>query len=141
MGFAGFHANMNGNALEVRGTLRLEDSVVVTGSGIATIRLSGGDLAFDIRNAVSADGTNTCQIANTSDGYVIARGDSGTVTWKNVDITLKAAGGLDKTIQGLTETDGQIRLPDYCSLPAAYTPVWDSKDRALNLRLNEKDIP
>ena len=141
VGFAGFHADMNGNALEVRGTLRLEDGVVVTGSGIATIRLSGGDLAFDIRNAVSADGTNTCQIANTSDGYVIARGDSGTVTWKNVDITLKAAGGLDKTIQGLTETDGQIRLPDYCSLPAAYTPVWDSKDRALNLRLNEKDIP
>lgn len=142
VGFAGFHANMNGNALEVRGTLRLEDGVVVTGSGIATIRLSGGDLAFDIRNADSADRTKTCQIANTSsDGYVIARGDSGTVTWKNVDITLKAAGGLDKTIQGLTETDGQIRQPDYCSFPVAYTPVWDSKDRALNLRLNEKDIP
>ena len=142
VGFAGFHANMNDHALEVRGTLRLEDDVDVTGSGAATIRLSGGNLVFDIRNAASTDGTKTCQIANTSsDGYVIARGDSGTVTWENVDIKLKAAGGLGKTIQKLEETAGQIKLPDYCSLPVAYTPVWDSKDSALNLRLNEKDIP
>ena len=142
VGFAGFHANMNGNALEVRGTLRLEDGVDVTGSGAATIRLSGGELVFDIRNEASTDGTKTCQIANTSPGgIVIARGDSGTVTWKNVDITLKAAGGLDKTIQGLTGTDDQIGLPDYCSLPVGYTPVWDSNATALNLRPNEKDKP
>ena len=142
VGFAGFHANMNGNALEVRGTLRLEDGVDVSGSGAATIRLSGGELVFDISNAASTDGTKTCQIANTSPGgIVIARGDSGTVTWKNVDIKLKAAGGLDKTIQGLTGTDDQIGLPDYCSLPVGYTPVWDSNATALNLRPNEKDKP
>ena len=135
VGFAGFHANMNDHALEVRGTLRLEDGVDVTGSGAATIRLSGGELVFDIRNEASTDGTKTCQIANTSPGgIVIARGDSGKVTWKNVDIKLKAAGGLDKTIQGLTGTDDQISLPDYCSLPDGYTPV-DSKDGGLSFEL------
>ena len=143
VGFAGFHADMNGHALEVRGTLRLEDSVVVTGSGIATIRLSGGKLVFNIGNAVSTDGTKTCQIENTEGGYVIARArdDSGTVIWENGNITLKAAGGLDKTIEGLTETDGQIGLPGYWSLPDRYTSVCDFKDSALNLRLKEKDKP
>ncbi len=138
----GFRANMNGNAFDVRGTLRLEDDVDVTGSGAATIRLSGGNLVFDTKNAGSADGTKPYSIANTSsDGYVIARENSGTVTWKNVNITLKAAGGLSRTMQGLTGTDDQIRQPDYCILPVAYTPVWDSSTTALNLKLNEKDIP
>ena len=124
----GFHANMNGYELQVKGTLTLSGETNITGSGSATVRLmSGGNLIFAEGSAATVSGT----ITNSASGCAIAR-DGGTLTWNDVGVCISGSNGGASAIQNATVSGAAVTLPNWVTVKAGYMPIW--KDNMITLQ-------
>lgn len=130
----GFHANLNGYELQVKGTLTLFGETNITGFGSATVRLmSGGNLILaEQSDAVSAI---SC-IENTKNGYAIAS-DGGSLTWNDIEVSISGADGVASAIQNATVSGEMVTLPGWVTVKTGYGSVWQNNKITLQSVLPE----